>query len=241
MGWYGPDLEAIDISKRGNVSDQYEPICEEVVTIIGTRVPIWHSNLRLLETIKAWKPRSPTAIGPAFDSDIPIRPFTTLAADEPQDSLVAAVCLWLARRIRDQVTEQAKSYIEMLKDVSKDYGDKWFTFGALPAEILRPEAEELPEEIRRGAWAQILDRRDELSVEVVKLATMWDGGNDWQAGSTAQIRPTAGGPAAEWAARLVPAPTDQPPTAFERSLSGSERRPAARYELVDKTTLGLAT
>ena len=30
MGWYGPDLEAVDISRRGNVSDRYQPICEEV-------------------------------------------------------------------------------------------------------------------------------------------------------------------------------------------------------------------
>jgi hypothetical protein len=218
MGWYGPDLDAVDISKWGKVSDSYEPTCEEVVRIIGTPVPIWHSNLRLLETIKTWKPGSPPAIVPAFFSDLPIEPFTTLAADEPEDSLVAAVCLGLARTIRDRATEDAKSYIEMLGDVSKDYGDKWFTFGAFPAEIRRPEAEPLPEEIRRGVWAQILDRRDELSVEVVKLARMWDGGKDWQAGSTAQIRPKAGGPAAEWAARLVPAPTDQPPTAFERAL-----------------------
>jgi hypothetical protein len=218
MGWYGPDLQAIDISKWGKVSDRYQPICEDVVKIIETPVPIWHPNLRLLQTIKTWKPGSPPAIVPAFESDVPIEPFTTLAADEPDDSLVAAVCLWLARTIRDRATEEAKSWIENLKDVSKDYGDKWFTFGAVAAEIHRPEAEEPPEEIRRGAWAQILDRRDELSVEVVRLATLWDGGEDWQAGSTAQIRPKAGGPAAEWAARLVPAPTDERPTAFERAL-----------------------
>jgi hypothetical protein len=218
MGWYGPDLQAVDIYKWGKVSDSYEPISEELAKIIGSHVPIWHSNLRLLETIKTWKPGSPPAIVPAFENDHPIEPFLALAADEPVDSLVTPVCMWLARTIRDRSTEEAKSWIEMLKDVSKDYGDKWFTFGALPAEIRRPEAEELPEEIRRGAWAQILDRRDELSAEVVKLASMWDGGKDWQAGATAQIRPNAGGPAAQWAARLVPAPRDQAPTAFERVL-----------------------
>jgi hypothetical protein len=226
MGWYGPDLEAVDIYRWG-VSDSYEPICEEVARIIGTAVPIWHADLRDLKTIERWKPGSPPALVPAFEDLVPTEPFTALAADEPQDSLVAPVCLWLARKIRDSATENAKSYIEMLKDASKDYGDKWFTFGALPAEIRRPEAEPLPEEIRRGGWAQILARRDELSAEVVRLTRMWDGGRDWQGGVTTQIRPNAGGPAAEWAARLVPAPTDEPPTAFERALLPSVERWAA--------------
>jgi hypothetical protein len=99
---------------------------------------------------------SPPALVPAFFSDLPTEPFVPLAVDEPDDSLVAPVCLWVARTIRDSATENAKSYIEMLTDVSKDYGDKWFTFGALPAEIRRAEAEPPPEEIRREGWAQLL-------------------------------------------------------------------------------------
>jgi hypothetical protein len=196
----------------------------------GSRKDHWDSDSDLAGRLersqddREWKPGSPPALVPAFEDLVPPEPFTALAADEPEDSLVAPVCLWLARRIRDSATENATSYIEMLKDASKDYGDKWFTFGALPAEIRRPEAEPLPEEIRRGGWAQILDRRDELSAEVVRLTTMWDGGRDWQAGVTTQIRPNAGGPAAEWTARLVPAPIDQPPTAFERALLPSVER-----------------
>jgi hypothetical protein len=218
MGWYGPDLEAVDIHKWGKVSDSYQPICEEVARIIGTPLPIWHSRLRDLETIEKWKPSSPPALVPAFDSDLPTEPFTALAADEPDDSLVAPVCLWLARTMRDSDTEHTQSYIKMLKDVSKDYGAKWFTFGALPAEIRRPEAEPLPEEIRREGWDQLLKRRDTLAAKVAKLARNWDGGKDWLGGVGTKVYPREGSAAAAWAARLVPAPTDLPPTALEQTL-----------------------
>jgi len=218
MGWYGPDLEAVDIYKWSSVSDSYQPICEEVARIIGTPVPIWHSRLRDRQTIEKWKPGSPPALVPAFDSDLPTEAFTALAADEPDDSLVAPVCLWLARTMRDSDTEHAQSYIEMLKDVSKDYGDKWFTFGALPAEIRRSEAEPVPEEIRRDGWDQLLKRRDVLAANVAKLAQMWDGGEDWLGGVTTKVYPREGSAAAAWAARLVPAPTDLPPTALEQNL-----------------------
>ena len=63
MGWYGPDLEALDIQRGGKVSDVYRPICEEVARIIGTAVPIWPSMLRDLETIKTWKPGAAPAVG----------------------------------------------------------------------------------------------------------------------------------------------------------------------------------
>jgi hypothetical protein len=131
---------------------------------------------------------------------------------------VAPVCMWLARTVRDRATEDAKSWIEMLKDASKDYGDKWFTFGALPAEIRRPEAEALPEEIRREGWDQLLKRRDTLAAKVAKLAGSWDGGEDWLGGVTTKVYPREDSTAAAWAHRLVPAPTDLPPTALEQSL-----------------------
>lgn len=106
MGWYGPDLEALDIQRGGKVSDVYQPICEEVAKIIGIAVPIWPSRLRDFETIKTWKPGAAPAIVRAFDSDVPTEPFTTLAAEEPDDSPVALVCRWLAETIRERATER---------------------------------------------------------------------------------------------------------------------------------------
>jgi hypothetical protein len=76
MGWYGPDLQAVDIFRWRSVSDSYEPICEDVVKIIGTPVPIWPSRLRDLETIEKWKPGRPPALVPAFDSYLPTCPTT---------------------------------------------------------------------------------------------------------------------------------------------------------------------
>jgi hypothetical protein len=220
MGWYGPDLEAVDIQRGGKVSDRYQPICEEVARITGTAVPIWPSRLRDLETIKTWKPGAAPAIVPAFDSDVPTEPFTTLAAEEPDDSLVALVCLWLARTIRDRATEDAESYIEMLKDVSKDYGDKWFTFGAVPEEMQGPQAEPPREEIRREAWWQILNRRDSLAAKVARLGEMLDGGKDWPTGGLAKVYPQRRSTAAAWAARLAPS-TNKKPTVLEQHLLAS--------------------
>jgi hypothetical protein len=221
MGWYGPDLEALDIHKGGEVTEVYRPICEQVARIIGTAVPIWPSPLRDPETIEAWKPGGPPANVPAFYGDLPIEPFLALAADEAEDSFVALVCMWLAQTIRDTATESATRYIEMLQDVCKGNDGKWFTFGAVPAEIRRREAEPLPEVTRRVGWLQILERRDTLAAKVASLVQKWDGGDDWQAGVTAEIHPNECPTAAAWAARLVPAPNDEPPTALEQDLLSS--------------------
>jgi hypothetical protein len=220
MGWCGPDLEALDIQRGGKVSDVYRPMCEEVARIIGTAVPIWPSSLRDIETIKSWRPGAALAIVPAFDSGLPTEPYTTLAADEPDDSLVALVCLWLAQTIRERATENAKSYIDRLEDVCKGSDAKWFTFGAVPDEIRRPEAEPPREEIRREARWQILNRRDSLAAKVARLGEMWDGGKDWPTGGLTMVYPKRRSTAAAWAARLAPS-TNKKPTVLEQHLPAS--------------------
>jgi hypothetical protein len=238
MGWYGPDLEALDIQWDGKVSDIYQPICEEVARTIGTAVPIWPSRLRDPETIKTWKPGAAPVIVRAFDSDLPTEPFTILAADEHDDSPVTLVCRWLAQTIRERATENAKSYIDMLEDVCKGSDTKWFTFAAVPEEIHGPEAEPPREEIRREAWWQILNRRDSLAVTVASLGEMWNGGEDWPTGGLAKVYPKRRSTAAAWAARLVPS-TKKQPTVLEQHLLASVDTEDHRGGLLEDPRTGL--
>ena len=136
----GPELLAIDIGRNG-WSEAYSPTWKQLAAILGTAVPFWYRLLRDPDTIKAWRPGSPTAIVPAFDPELPTEPFTALAADEPDGSPVIPLCLWLARTIRDRWTDDAwEKFFNQLREIPDDGAPRW-THAAFPLELQRPEAE----------------------------------------------------------------------------------------------------
>lgn len=215
-----PRLSAIDLYPDCRLSKSYNVTWRQLAAILGTRAPWFPPTLRDLDTISAWKPGDPPAIIPANRLELPTRALIELAADEPEGSPAAAVCLWLARHIRRQDAEATQQYISEIQAATADPDNDcaYVHIAAVPAPLLRPEDNEPDEIVRRGGWTQIVERRDVLAAAAAQIVQAWDGGEDWPAGETAQFHPDSCPAAAEWTARLRPAPADQPPTVLERQL-----------------------
>jgi hypothetical protein len=215
-----PKLSAIDLYPDCRLSKSYNVTWRQLAAILGTRAPWFPPTLRDLDTISAWKPGDPPAIIPANRLQLPTRALIELAADEPDGSPAAAVCLWLARHIRRQDAEATQQYISEIQAAAADPDNDcaYVHIAAVPAPLLRPEDNEPDEMIRRAGWTQIVERRDVLAAAVAQLVLAWDGGEDWPAGEIVRFHPDSCRAAAEWTARLRPALAGQPPTVLERQL-----------------------
>jgi hypothetical protein len=215
-----PQLDAIDLHPGGRLSGSYQVTWRQLAGILGTRPPWFHPALRDPGTISAWKPGDPPAIVPANHVEHPVRALIELAADEPDGSPAAAVCLWLARHLRRQAAEDAREAIAEIRAAAASPGSDraCVHIAAIPAPLLRPGDSEPGEMIRRAGWAQITERRDVLAAAAAEAAQRWDGGKAWPAGEIAEFDPASCPAAAEWAGRLRPAPAGQPPTVLERQL-----------------------
>ncbi len=132
------------------------------------------------------------------------------------------MCLWLARRLRHQSAEYAQQYISGIRAAATDPANDcaYVHIAAVPAPLLRDADGELDEVVRRAGWAQIVERRDVLAAAAAETVLRWDGGEAWPIGAIAQFDPASCPAAAEWTARLRPAPAGQPPTVLERELLG---------------------
>jgi hypothetical protein len=216
-----PQLAVVDLHPGARLSDSYEVSWRQLAAVLGTPAPWFHPALRDQATISSWRPGDPAAIVPACHVELSTEPLVELAAGEPDGSPATAVCLWLARRLRRLDTEDAQQSIEEIRAGAADPDNDcaWVHIAAVPAPLLRPaEDEPLDEVIRRAGWAQITERRDVLAAAAAEVVLRWDGGKAWPVGETAQFDPASCPAAAEWAARLRPAPSGQPPTVLERQL-----------------------
>ncbi|WP_370424231.1 hypothetical protein AB8O64_36355 (plasmid) [Streptomyces sp. QH1-20] len=217
----GPELAACDISPDGRTSTTYHPTWEDLERLLGVKAPYWPATLRDVDAITAWQPGAAPAQVPACHVVNPTAALTELAAAEPDGSPAAAVCWWLAREIRRRDYAQATRAIADISEAAAEGGDSaHLVLGAVPAPYLRDEHEEPePEEtVRRAGWLSITARRDTLAYRAAQAVWRYDGGDDWHAGELVHVRPTVCQIAAEWAARLKPAPTGQPPTVLEHDL-----------------------
>jgi hypothetical protein len=216
-----PRLEAIDILPGSRYSESYEISWEQLADILGAKAPYFHHFLRDPAAILAWKPGYPPAIVIADDPDLPTAPLALLALDEPDGSPAAAVCTWLARKLRRGAAESAASDIKDLGE--DDYGMKqdcaYVAIGALPAPLVREQEPEEPEQmVKLAGWAQITERRDSLAIALVDTVLRWDGGKDWPIGESVELSPDTCPIANEWATALTPDTGDKPPTIAERRL-----------------------
>ena len=214
-----PQLDAIDLYPDCRLSKSYKVTWRQLAAILGTRAPWFHPALRDRDTISAWKPGDPSAIIPANRLELPTRALIELAADEPDGSPAAAVCLWLARHIRRQDAEAAQ----------------------------RTSARSAPRPPIRTTTARTCtsppSRRrccGPRTTSQMRWSAGLDGRRSWN-GATCSPRPPPRSfrpgwrrrlarrgnrrfhpdscrAAAEWTARLSPAPADQPPTVLEREL-----------------------
>jgi hypothetical protein len=215
-----PELTAIDLHKGARTSREYEVTWRQLAAVLGVRAPWFPPELRYTATIAAWQPGDPPAIVPANHVELPLGPLLELAADEPDGSPAAAVCTWLARRIRRVDTEHARESIGEIRDAGLDASSDCHhvDIAAVPAPLLRADDTYLDEIVQRAGWAQIVERRDVLAAAVAHIVLAWDGGKSWPVGQTAEFDPASCAVAAEWTDRLRPAAGSQPPTVLERLL-----------------------
>lgn len=215
-----PQLQAIDLYPGCRRSDVYDVTWRQVSALLGTLPPWFHWALRDKAAITAWKPGDPPAVIPADHIEVPARPLLELAVDEPEGSPAGTVCLWLARELRRRAAQEARRDIEEVRSSASEPSNDcaYVHVAAVPAPSLRPAEAEPGETIRRAGWAQIVERRDMLAWAVANAALRWDGGKSWPAGEMAEFDPQSCSAAAEWTARLEPAPADHPPTVLERLL-----------------------
>src|SRR6266702_1624627 len=72
--------------------------------------------------------------------------------------------------------------------------------------------------VRRTGWSHIVERRDVLAAAAAEAVRRWYSAKSGPTGQTAEFDPASCPAAAEWTARLRPAPASQPPTVLERLL-----------------------
>lgn len=218
-----PTLEAVDLYPGSRTSAPYEITWKRLAGVLGQNAPWFHAFLRDRAALLDWKPDDAPIVVPAEDGEMPTGALTALAADEPDGSPAATVCLWLARALRRAATEGALKDIKELREEARQFSRTdsapdcdFVHIAALPAPLLREEEDELPELVRRAGWAQVAERRDTHAAHVLQVVQWWNGGRDWPVGAAVQFNPDKGSVAAEWTARLVPAPREQSPTVLER-------------------------
>src|SRR5262249_47809795 len=149
-----PQLDAIDLYPGCRLSDSYEVTWRQLADVLGTRAPWFHPALRGQDTMSAWKPGDPPAIVPANHVELSTRPLIELAADEPDGSPAAEVCLWLARHLRRQDAEEAQRFIDQIRAAANDPDSDcaYVHVAAIPAPLLRAEEEQPDEIVRRAGW-----------------------------------------------------------------------------------------
>jgi hypothetical protein len=230
-----PELRAVDLYPGGRMSQEYEPTRHQLAAFLGTPVPWFHYALRDKKTITGWKPGDPPAIVPAQDAELRTGPLLELAADEPDGSPAATVCLWLARRLRHLNAEAAQRDISEIRAAARDPNSDcaYIRIAAVPAPVPRPADDEPGETTRRAGWAQITERRDVLAEAVAQVVLQWDGGSQWPTPEVAPFDPVSSPAAAEWTQRLHPAPAGQPPTVLERRLLSNIHNPSQGELLYD--------
>ncbi|MDC0771738.1 hypothetical protein [Streptomyces sp. HD] len=218
---YVPRLLAYDIGGGGK---PYDATWAQLAGVLGQPAPYWFHTLRDRDAIAAWRTGTPPAVVPARDIATPVSALVELAADEPDGSPAAELCRYLARDVRRRGHASATLDMGELRKNAADGGDgAHLVLGAVPAPVTRPVPKEPTEMVRRAGWLSITERRDVLAHRVADFAQRWDGGQDWHTGAVTSVYPTLCTTAREWAQRLVPADTDQPPTVLEKVLLDNAR------------------
>lgn len=194
---WGPELQAIDRSAPDRL---YEPRWVDLERVLAGPAPWWPTALRKLDEMIRWTPGSPprqVVAVPMSDVD----PLLRIAADAPDASPIAVVMTSRARTLQSLATDAADRDVV---DLSRAEDRDAIALAAEPAPT-RAATDEPASDLRRRAWAEVLDRSDTLAEQCVSSAMLWDGGVDFPFVTFRSIT-VDHAVAAEWVARLEPAP-----------------------------------
>jgi len=197
-GHHGPALESV---LGANPERQIPITWADLHRFLGMPVPYWLTSLRDPKRMLEWQPGDPTATvaGPAA---VDITPWLLLAALENGETPVRRTLVGLAREAQSRATELAEMEMRMFDECDDR---KHIALVARPLVTPAAQASDVPQDVRRMAWKEILQRDDDLAIACVRAERMYTGGRDTPFPQVARFSPELAATVVEWAALLVPA------------------------------------
>jgi hypothetical protein len=200
----GPDIDAVLPGLPDGA--EYALLWSDVARVLGSPVPFWPQGLRIRELIHAWRPQMAPVTALAV-SDLDTSVLLQLAATYEQGHPHAQVLLQRAQRTNRMAYEGAADHLQRI-DQSPGFDPQHLVVAARPLPVPDVDDEALPQLQRRAAWADILQRGDDLAARAVKIVEALDGGADFPASNPQEVDPRHSRWAKEWSDRLQPcAPT----------------------------------
>jgi hypothetical protein len=201
----GPELKAVD---RHAIDRVYEPQWADLAEILAGPVPWWPLALRKPEEMLSWQPGSGQSTTSPID-EVDVGPLLRAAADQEHGSPVNVTLTAFAREQRQLSRAEVERDVDRLTETDAYQAGQIQI--ATTAAAGDDTVDEVPEVVRRAAWAQILTNTDTLSWSCVREKVKWDGGKDFPSSYIDGFDPAADDiAAAEWIAGLVPAPRPLP-------------------------------
>ncbi|MEW2385738.1 hypothetical protein AB0873_27115 [Micromonospora sp. NPDC047707] len=197
-GFHGPALESV----LGVSPGRRIPITwADLRRFLGMQAPYWLTSLRDPKRMLEWKPGDPT-VTVAAPADVDITPWLLLAALEDGETPVRRTLVSLAREAQSRATASAEMDISLFE---KCDDREHIALASRPLVTPTAQASDVPKDVRRMAWKEILQRDDELAIACVMAEGMYTGGRDTPFPQTARLSPELAATVFEWTAMLVPA------------------------------------
>jgi predicted DNA-binding transcriptional regulator AlpA len=143
----------------------------DYAAVVGGTAPYWPSALRVPDVMQQWQPGA-TAPEVAAIPVLDTVPLLRLAAALPDGSPAQRVLLNLALTVQYNATSEAQWELQHLVDE----GYTKAVPGAVAMPVPKAGQNDLPEDIQRAGWLEILGRRDALAIAAIREVCLWDGG-----------------------------------------------------------------
>ncbi|MCZ7424109.1 hypothetical protein O7607_30390 [Micromonospora sp. WMMA1949] len=196
--FHGPALESV---LGANPERQVQITWTDLRWFLGMPAPYWLTSLRDPKRMLEWKPGDPT-VTVATPADVDLTPWLLLAALEDGETPVRRTLVGLAREAQRRATESAEMHMSLFGECD-DRDD--IALAARPLATPAVQASDVPRDVRRMAWKEILQRDDELACACVRAEGAYTGGRDSPFPQAARLSPELAATVLEWAALLVPA------------------------------------
>ncbi|MFI0794956.1 helix-turn-helix transcriptional regulator [Micromonospora rubida] len=196
--FHGPALESV---LGVNPARRIPITWADLRRLLGMPAPYWLTSLRDPERMLEWKPGDPT-VTVAAPADVDITPWLLLAALEDGETPVRRTLVGLAREAQSRATASAEMHMSLFDECDdREHID----LASRPLVTPAAQASDVPQDVRRMAWKEILQRDDELAIACAMAEGRYTGGRDAPFPQAARLSPELAATVVEWAALLVPA------------------------------------
>jgi len=196
-GLYGPRLLCVDAE---DTQHSYLADWRELALVLGQDVPWWPHALRRPQEMVRWRPGAEMAVYETATTE-DVAALLKLADSEPPGSPARLAVLALAAHRRRQAINGAEAEFASVGRARRR--PTGMTMAARPFKRGDDAYREVPEDVLRVGWGQILDREDELAWMCVQQANQMYGGDVFPYGGSFSVSRPDAPAAAEWIRRLV--------------------------------------